>query len=247
MKLPQQFETVSLNELNIKAPLLNREDRKFVFHAGRLQEILQDCVATYYLLKINDNTLFNYRNWYFDTAHLDFYHQHHCGKTTRCKIRKRLYVNSGQSFIEVKQKTNKGNTVKHRTACNNLDEARGFIQQYSGYDTSCLQETIEINYNRITLLHKHKPEKVTLDLDLFYRQDEAVSKYDNLVIAEVKTEKCNTPSFSNIMKLHGIREGSLSKYCLGLISSREQIKYNNFKQQYYQILKTNQHGILFQP
>lgn len=244
MIFPDQFETVSLNELNVKAPLLNREDRKFVFHISRLQDILEDCITSYYLLKINDNALFNYRNWYFDTACLDFYHQHHCGKTTRCKIRKRLYVNSGQSFIEVKQKTNKGNTVKYRTACNSLNEARSFIQQHSGYDSACLQETVEINYNRITLLHKHKPEKVTLDMDLSYRQNETAKEYENLVIAEVKTEKCNTPSFSSIMKLHGIKEGSLSKYCLGLISTKEQIKYNNFKQQYHNILNTNKHGVL---
>ena len=244
-KLLNQFETVSLNELNVRAPLLNRKDMKFVFSCNQLEQVLQDCEDKYYVLTINDNTIFNYRTWYYDTAGLLFYHQHHTGKTNRCKIRRRLYVNSNQSFIEVKHRTNKDKTIKYRYESGSLDDAQLFIRQYSGYDSAGLTEAIEINYSRITLLHKTKPEKVTFDINLSYKQNKCISGFNNIVIAEVKTERCATTFFIKIMKKNSIRQNSFSKYCLGLISINSQIKHNNFKQLYNKILKINRHGIFF--
>lgn len=242
-----QFETISLEALNERAPLLNREDRKFIFTINQLPEVLKDCLETYYLLNIDNTKIFNYRNWYYDTPGLLFYRQHHAGKANRCKIRKRLYVNSGLSFIEIKHKTNKDKTIKHRLKAVSIDAATHFIQQHAGYDAAVLTQSIEINYNRITLLHKTKPEKITFDINLAYNQNELQSRFDNLVIAEVKTERCDTSFFKSIMKKYGEREDSFSKYCVGLISINGQIKHNNFKQLYQKILKTNQHGIFLQP
>lgn len=242
-----RFEKVSLNTLNERSRLPDREDIKYVFPVGQLQQVLHDCVESYDLLHIDKNAIFKYRTWYYDTADLQFYHQHHAGKSNRCKIRKRLYVNSGLSYIEVKHKTNKGRTVKYRQELDTPEAERLFIQQYGGYDSARLQETIEINYNRITLLHKTKPEKVTLDINLSYRLHEREIDYNNMVVAEIKTAHGASLSFRNTMKQNGIRQGSLSKYCLGLISLNRQIKYNNFKQVYHKILKINQHGIIYQP
>ena len=42
------------------------------------------------------------------------FHNHHNGKLNRYKIRFRDYINTKNSFLEVKFKTNKGETIKSR-------------------------------------------------------------------------------------------------------------------------------------
>ncbi len=54
--------------------------------------------------------------------------------------------------------------------------------------------------------------------------------YDNLVILEVKQERAKGSPIIEALKKYSIREGSLSKYCLGIMSIVPGIKQNNFKQ-----------------
>ena len=229
-------------DLQNKAPLMEREDKKFVMTALQINDVLADCLKEYQILKIENDLFFDYKTAYYDTKELELYQNHHNGKGNRNKIRERLYVKSGLKFIEIKNKNNKGKTIKHRVESNTILEAKKFIANHSGLSVSDLLKTLSIEYSRITLLHKTNLEKVTLDYDLVFFNDNATVNYKNIVIAEVKTEKTNDIEFCHIMKKHTIREGSLSKYCLGLVSLNNQIKHNNFKHNYNQILKINNNG-----
>jgi hypothetical protein len=57
-----------------------------------------------------------------------------------------------------------------------------------------------------------------------------------LIIAEVKSTNLHFNTFQGIAKKLGIREGSLSKYCLGTLAVYPGIKQNQFKQTYKHIL-----------
>ena len=81
-----------------------------------------------------------------------------------------------------------------------------------------------------------------MDFNLgFYDQQKSI-QYDAIVIAEVKAEKITTIHFNEIMKKYKIRSGSLSKYCLGLVSLNPKLKKNNFKMMFNQITKANNNG-----
>lgn len=229
-------------DLQIKAPLMEREDKKFVLTTLRINDILADCLLHYQILKIENDLFFNYKTAYYDTKYLDLYKNHHNGKGNRNKIRERLYVNSGHKFIEIKNKTNKGKTIKCRLESNSILEAEKFVLNNSGLSVSDLLKTLSLEYGRITLLHKTKLEKVTLDYNLLFSNDNATAIYKNIVIAEVKTEKTTDIEFCRIMKKHTIRQGSLSKYCLGLVTLNSRIKHNNFKHNYNKIIKINNNG-----
>ena len=54
-------------------------------------------------------------------------------------------------------------------------------------------------------------------------------KLDRLVIAEVKQEKRKASPFMSVMKKYHIREGSISKYCMGIAFTCDEVKKNNFK------------------
>jgi hypothetical protein len=236
------FDTISLSYLQDKALLLNRKELKFIVPIALLDSVLNDCNEEYYLLKINDEAQFRYNTNYYDTIDLKLYFDHHKGKGNRYKIRERVYCQSDLKYVEIKTKTNKNQTVKFRKEIKDWLQAKDFIQDYTKILESDLHQSLYSEYTRITLLHKEKKEKVTLDFNLgFYDQQKSI-QYDAIVIAEVKAEKITTIHFNEIMKKYKIRSGSLSKYCLGLVSLNPKLKKNNFKMMFNQIIKVNNNG-----
>lgn len=240
----QQFESMSMDTLMLRADLMDRSDRKFAFHKQDLHEILEACLIDYYVLEIGTNRHFDYETEYFDTADRWLYFQHHRGKANRYKVRRRLYGSTGEEYIEVKHKTNKGNTQKLRVKGQKLSDANELLHAHIGEAlTAALEPSLMVRYQRITLLHKAKNEKVTLDFDISWagtgeNPTETSHRIDfqNVVIAEVKSTNLHFNSFEGIVKKRGIREGSLSKYCLGCLAVYPNIKQNRFKQTYNHIL-----------
>jgi hypothetical protein len=92
-----------------------------------------------------------------------------------------------------------------------------------------LEAKLWVNYSRITLVNKHSPERVTIDINLNFKNGDQDKTIDNLVIAEVKQDKAHISAFIKLMKKYHIRQGSISKYCYGVISLFGSIKHNNFK------------------
>ena len=238
-----QFESMSIESLMDRAELMDRTDRKFVFHRKLLSDILNDCANEYRILEMQGQRMFEYETEYFDTPERLFYFQHHRGLGNRYKVRRRLYGGTGEEFIEVKHKTHKGNTQKLRVAGRTLSTAELLLHEHIGPSvTKQLQPSLLVRYTRITLLHKQKNEKVTLDFGITWGSppNEAGSglsiPFDNLIIAEVKSTNLHFNTFQGIAKNLGIREGSLSKYCLGTLAVYPGIKQNQFKQTYNHIL-----------
>jgi VTC domain len=239
----QAFQTFSLFELDSTNLLMkNRFESKYYFNLSQLDSILEACQNRYNILKIDDRLIFDYQNVYFDTKDYQLYYHHHNGKAERYKIRKRVYLNSQLSFIEVKQKTKKGNTNKYREEGVSIENAASFLKSHISLDCTQLIPTLENKYKRITLLHKKNEEKVTIDINLNFASEKNNIAFNQIAIAEVKSESYSGTDFSKIMKLFGIREGWMSKYCMGMIALGIPVRHNLFNQSYNQILKKNTDG-----
>lgn len=236
------YNTISLDKLETSGLFQKRLDRKYVILRLQLDELLEYCSEYYDVLTIDGCHIFDYETAYFDTPALDFYHQHQSGRAVRKKLRERTYLNSGERFVEVKCRTNKGTTVKHRIAVDGVMDTDGFIEKYSGFSKSHLENTLVSRYKRITLFHKTRIEKVTLDIDLSYYGKEHTISYPNIVMVEIKVPHNHEGQLFHFMKQHGIRKGSLSKYCLGMISIDNSIKHNRFKRIYTRLINLNNHG-----
>ncbi len=222
--------------------LMDRMDTKFVFHNKDLVSILAELQPFYKVLNVNGNNISKYESLYFDTPDFDLYHKHQRGKLNRYKIRFRKYVESNLNFFEIKFKNNKGRTIKTRvkqTEINQLikDKAQELLTQNSTLNSENLEPKIWVNYSRITLVNKTTPERVTLDINLHYIYNNESKFIDNLVIAEAKQEKSTKSPFIKLMKKLHIREGSVSKYCFGVITFFKKIKHNNFNPQLIPIKK----------
>src|SRR5690606_27907480 len=103
-----------------------------------------------------------------------------------------------------------------------------------------LHSSLRVRYRRLTLINRHTPERVTLDIDLDFSHENRQTHFANMAIFEIKQEKLRGSDMSEILKKHHLRPGSISKYSLGIISTREQIKFNRFKSKFQQIVKLNQ-------
>ncbi|MGZ3898920.1 MAG: polyphosphate polymerase domain-containing protein [Bacteroidia bacterium] len=229
-----QIKPISLKEMdNVK--LMDRTDTKYTFAFADLEGILSTLKNNYRILEINGKKLSRYETLYFDTSDLSLYSKHHSGKLNRYKIRHRTYVDSNTGFLEVKFKNNKSRTIKSRIKKNCFfddfdQDSNEFLKSALPFDHTNLVPVIWVNYSRITLVNKETPERVTIDLNLEFKKENATKNFSSLVIAEVKQDSKNPSAFIHLMKSKHIREGSISKYCMGIAVSYNGIKTNNFKE-----------------
>ena len=225
--------------------LMDRVDSKFIFLASELHEILNRCMESYSLLEIMNENLFEYKNTYFDSPKYHFYLTHHNKKLNRKKVRIRSYVSSKRHFLEIKQKTNKGRTVKTRkeisiSDINSVANNNQFLDEQGVEDYECLEPKQFCNYHRFSLMDNLSTERLTFDLGTNYNC--STGSYDtpgnnknfslgNIVIAELKQSKLKRQStFYKVMKEKGYRPNGFSKYCMGIALSRDVVlKSNRFK------------------
>jgi hypothetical protein len=230
----QEFQPVTLEALDALS-LMNRTDSKCVFHAKYLPEVLARVASHYLVLEINNQRLMPYRSTYFDTPDYLLYLRHHNGARPRYKVRLRDYLVSDRSFFEIKRKTNTDKTKKKRievpfhTQIIN-EECQKFLELNSPLGNMNLRSTLENSFSRITLAGFASNERVTLDVDMTYRTKRNELSMAGLVIAEIKQGSAskNSPMLQTLHDMH-LTAAGFSKYCIGLVSLVEGLKYNNFK------------------
>ncbi|MES2590700.1 MAG: polyphosphate polymerase domain-containing protein [Bacteroidota bacterium] len=237
-----EFEPISLSEME-NVSLMNRTDTKFVFSFDRLDNFLKQIISQYRVLEINGIRASRYETLYFDTPDFKMYQEHHRGKPCRYKIRHRVYVDSNLHYFEIKFKNNKGRTIKNRIKRKEIDltirdKAERFLNEYTHYSAQNLFPKLWSNCSRITLVNKFSKERLTLDINLQFKNETSEKNLPNVVIAEVKQEKLSPSPFIKLMKANGVREGSISKYCFGVVFLYE-VKKNNFKPNFLSINRIN--------
>jgi hypothetical protein len=229
-----KFDSVSLEEIDA-VKLMNRIDRKYWFHSSKLLQLLEHALPYYDILEINGERLMDYQTTYYDTADNAMYLKHHNRKLNRHKVRQRRYYSTEASFLEIKFKTNKKRTIKERIACD--FEPNEFIHDYSKFidhktpfQSKELEPKLNNKFKRITLIHKDKLDRCTIDISPVFWNENGKTKFDQLVIFELKRGR--SLKFSpmvDLMRHLKIRQRGLSKYCTGRAMLEEDLKQNMFK------------------
>ncbi|MCX6244395.1 MAG: polyphosphate polymerase domain-containing protein [Bacteroidetes bacterium] len=241
------FNPITLEEMDA-VKLLDRVDRKYVFPVAKLFPLLRDLDGNYRILEINGIRLNRYETLYFDTEDHRLYLHHHNGKLNRFKVRSRSYLDSGQSFFEVKFKNNKGRTVKNRIKRKEIKEeisgkALKLLAGHTPLDPESLKPALRVYFSRITLVNSNLTERITLDIDLHFLHNGTEKKYPGLVVAELKQARSQQSPFHLLLREHHITPFSISKYCLGICSLNKEIKQNNFKQKLIHINHINHEAL----
>lgn len=244
----QKMPTITLDEMSA-IKLMNRVDTKYVISEEECMELLRRAVDKYSVQVIGDVRACRYSTLYYDTPDLEMYTVHHNRKLTRQKIRTRTYVESGVSFIEVKNKTNKGRTKKKRISIDESyfytvaqsEQALEFLRQRANYDPEQLQPALVTRFDRITLVNHAHTERLTIDMNLGFtnmRADEPQPVgIDRMVIVELKQDGlCYSPMKEILLDLR-VKKLKVSKYCVGTALANPNVKANRFKQKIRNIRK----------
>lgn len=240
------YDSIHLGEMD-NVRLMNRMDQKYLFSTFRLPEILSACSSEYRVLTICGSRSCRYETRYYDTGNMEMYTRHHNGKQNRHKVRFRTYLDTGLSFFEIKFKNNKGRTIKDRIKVKGETgriegDLEWLLENKTSYTREMLQEAIKVYYNRITLVHKSLPERITIDTCLNFQTSSNACGYPGLVIAEIKQDKSSRSPFIRLMQDHFIPPYTISKYCLGVASLHPGVKINNFKPKLLHVNKICHHS-----
>lgn len=240
-----EFEPISLAEME-GVKLMNRVDTKYVTTRGRLSQILAQAKEQYFVQEINGARIAAYDTLYFDTPSLEMYRHHHDRRLVRQKVRIRKYLGSlsavfaGETltFLEIKNKNNKGRTKKKRievpdqdVLAKPSDEVSDFMNKRCWYDWLTLLPQLRTSFRRITLVNKSKTERLTIDMGLVWdnQQTNVRRTYDDLVIIELKRDGNSPSPMVGIMLDLRIFPLKISKYCVGTALTNPSSKTNRFK------------------
>jgi len=226
---------IGLAELNAHAALQDRVDVKYVVSRGQLDELLAVLAKTHRALEIDGRRSFVLRTTYYDTLDMLTLREHVQQRRRRFKCRKRRYVDSARSMIEVKLKGARGRTVKHAMACDpaddlraeELDFLRAVVQREYGrrFDVA-LHPALTATCRRLTIAAPQLGERLTCDVQLDFgdaRLD------DRLAIVESKS-RCGGAVADRALRGMGVRPVSgCSKYLIGIALTRDGVRDNDLR------------------
>ncbi|MEY4549328.1 MAG: hypothetical protein RL685_5523 [Pseudomonadota bacterium] len=222
-------------ELLARRDLLQRTDTKYLLSRHSLPELLGYLERDYRLLYAGDQASALYLTQYLDTPEIDFFHDHRRGKRLRFKVRVRHYPERSLSYLEIKGKSPSGGTRKWRRSlaylCDELspDDLR-FVSTQVPFDAANLVPSLVNQFRRITLVGIDLPERITLDMDLQFRNDQSSQTLGEVLIVEVKQPRfCRQSPASLALARCRALAGSTSKYCVGTMLLRPEVRHNRLR------------------
>lgn len=221
---------VGLTELVDRAALQTRVDRKYLVPAEALPGLLERLTPHAQVLDIDGARTFRYQSVYFDTPQLASYHGAAYRRRRRFKVRTRTYLDSAQSWLEVKISGARGSITKHRMPYRAQDRhtvqpGRAFVDEALGRESlgpgagSPLDLVLVTEYRRTTLLLPDSASRVTIDTDLVWRDTDSTLRLPRLAVVETKSASSAT-LVDRMLWVNGVRPARISKYATGLAALR---------------------------
>jgi hypothetical protein len=242
----ERMAPITLDEMD-NIHLMERIDFKFVAPVSLLPQLLEE-MAPYFKVQIhNGKRVASYSTKYLDTPDLNLFVMHQNGKLNRQKIRIRTYLDSQVSFLEIKNKNNKGRTSKIRVpsplsqiqSIEELELNKSFLTKHSLFDSHILTPSLSNRFSRITMVNNEETERITMDFDLCFTnyQTGFTKEMENVLVLELKQDGWQRSDFRDILNRLRIKQFSFSKYCMGTALTNPGVKYNRFKSKWIIINK----------
>ena len=230
---------ITLGEMD-SVKLLNRTDTKYVTTTTVLEEILRCAAAQgYRALETEGTKLSPYDTIYFDTPDLRMFLDHRNRKLVRQKVRTRVYVNSGLTFLEIKRKDNHGRTRKKRTAIpagefsdfREDPQACTYLAEKSAFTAGEISPAMETAFERITLVNAEMTERLTIDTRLRFRNVRNGREADlhEGVIIELKQDGRAVSAMKGILLGLRVKPLRISKYCIATAMTDPSCRPGRFK------------------
>jgi hypothetical protein len=235
----QRMRSITLGEMS-GVKLMNRVDTKYVLSYDEVLRLINAAADNDYYVQIIDGVrACRYVTLYYDTPEREMFVAHHNRKLTRQKLRTRTYVESGTTYFEIKDKSNRGRTKKRRTeialkafnAFASASEATALLEKHSHYRPDEVSPALYTRFTRITLVNPTLSERITIDLELRYRdmRSNVERHIDQMAIVEIKSDGNAESMTKRILRDIRITPLKVSKCCLVTTLTVEDIMSNRFK------------------
>lgn len=234
------LESISLDELVTQAALQTRVDRKYVLNRLDAAEVLAELDPTTRVLEIDGQRASSYESVYFDTPDLLSYRMAAHARRRRFKLRTRNYVDTAESFLEMKTRGARATTVKERLAYDiehrDILTAHGREYADAALDALGLPEPERLNlvptlvtrYRRTTLYLPGSQSRATVDTSLSWEGDDGrILELPDLAIIETKSGS-RTSEVDRLLWAHGHRPATISKFGTGLAALRSDLPSNKW-------------------
>lgn len=210
---------------------MSRLDQKFLIQRSWIPALLAECAADYHVLEVDGQRQSEYANRFIETAEYASLDSHTRGRKIRFKARIREYGSNQRAFLEVKEKTVQGRTVKSRIERAQGDGIEGdltpaewsFLEEHYAYGSPELAD-LTCHFNRLTLVSTNQIERITIDTDIRFKSAGAEESMGDICIMEVKQERIdrNSPLLRALeaFKFEYTplgRRTSMSKYVVGML------------------------------
>lgn len=226
-----RFPAMDLRTLD-STPLFSRFDSKFLCPINRLDDLLGLLPDNFAILENAGSRVTRYQSNYLDTPDFQLYKMHLFDRARRLKVRWRTYGTDPRAFLEVKQRTPRGETKKFRLKEQMLPESLHhrhleFLDRFTHLGPA-LTPSLTVHYQRITLLAASLGVKWTLDFSLHMQGTQDSVSFPGAAIIEIK-HRTRTPAFEmrELLRKFHLRQMPISKYALG-VASLLKVPYNSF-------------------
>jgi len=234
------LQPISLVDLNERAALQTRIDRKYALQRSEAAEVLACLDQSTQVLEIDGSRSASYESEYFDTPNLVSYRMAAQGRRRRFKLRTRAYLDSCEAWLEVKTRGARKTTVKNRVehALESRDQLTASARDYAdvalesiGFtDPSELEllPTLVTRYDRTTLFVEASESRATIDTNLTWEDGNGhVLSLPDLVIVETKSGS-RTSEIDRLLWSCGHRPATISKFGTGLAAIRPDLPSNKW-------------------
>lgn len=229
------FSPISLTEMK-EVRLMDRIDTKYVTSADDIIPLLDALKGDFMVQEVGGRRVARYETTYYDTEDSDMFRSHQRGKLNRLKIRMRSYLDTDDTFLEIKNKNNKARTKKRRVRCDDrspksLMANSEFIMNASGIGPETISANIENSFNRITLVNKARTERLTIDFGLAFHnaRNGRSETMDGITIIELKQEERSVSMARETLRELRIKATGFSKYCVGCGITGTDARMNRLK------------------
>ena len=243
VELLDKFPPISLPEMK-EIKLMNRIDKKYLATISQLEQLLVLAQGKYMVQQIDGKRYNRYHTIYLDTPDEEMYTTHHNGRLVRQKVRVRTYLDSGDTFLEVKNKNNHGRTKKKRMSVGSIqtlyeDGGDILLAKHANYLLADLVPKVENRFERITLVNMGKTERLTIDCHVKFHHCETDihDTFDRLVVIELKRDGNVYSPVKSLLRELRIKPSGFSKYCIGSALTNPMLKRNRFKSRFVKIKK----------
>lgn len=243
LQLLDKLPPISLSEMS-EIKLMNRIDKKYLATIDQLKQLLVMAQGKYMVQQIEGKRYNRYHTIYLDTPDEEMYTMHHNGRLVRQKVRVRTYMDSGDTFLEVKNKNNHGRTKKKRMTVGSIHSLREdggdtLLAKHANYLLDDLVPKVENHFERITLVNMAKTERLTIDCHVKFHhwETDIEDTFDRLVIIELKRDGNVYSPVKSMLRELRIKPSGFSKYCIGSALTKPTLKQGNFKPRFVRIKK----------